>query len=195
MTKRIKARKRWVKGRARFPGPREPNGRLSRRIVHVEARTQETERAAMQTVIEARQRVFGISEASARQQEGGTVIGRMLQRGELSADQHQTAIVYLEARNAFHSAIDVKSDTGRHPPSETPPVASADDFCANARRRYRDIQFTLQRLCQELRSNAPITALDRFVVRDEFDARLVGDLRVVLNALHRLFNMGSRRAA
>lgn len=149
----------------------------------------------METAVHARMRLFGISEIDAKTQEAGTVIGRMLKRGDLSTDQYRAGIAYLEARNAYHSAIGVKSDTGRHPPSETPSAGSYDDFCAYAKSRWSQITDTMARLRGELRSNGPEAALEWFVVKDEFDARRVGDLRVALDALHRLFMGSEQRAA
>lgn len=62
---------------------REPNGRLSRRMDAIEARNQENAREARETVLSARVRVLGMSEADSSRQEAGSVLGRL----------------YLDARN------------------------------------------------------------------------------------------------
>lgn len=179
--------------RKRMAGLREPNGRLSRRKAEVERRTAETEREAMATAVEARMRVFGISEADARRQEGGTVIGRMYQAGKLTIDQMRAAERYGEVRNAYHRAIGAPSDTGKQEGGAGGSDYAA--FCAGARRDWSAMMAALQAICQELRSPAPLSALDQFVVKDMHVSHMVGDLRVALNGLHRHFAMGRKVAA
>lgn len=180
--------------RKRMAGLREPSGRLSRRKAEVERRTQETEREAMATAVEARMRVFGLSEADARRQEGGTVIGRMYQAGKLTIDQLRAAERYREVRNAYHRAIGAPSDTGGRPDASEH-GGEYEQFCAKARSDWSSMMAALQVACQEVRSPAPISALDQFVVRDLHVIHLVGDLRVALNCLHRHFALGRRIAA
>lgn len=187
--------KRKAARRKRLPGTREPNGRLSRRTIHTKARAAETERAAMQTGIDARMRLFGLSEADARQPDAGSVIGRMKLRGDISDDQHRAALAYLAARNAYHSAIGTKSDTGGHPPPETASAGSYDDFCAASISRWDRMRAVVTNLCQDIRSPAPASALDNFVVRDVHVHELAGDLRLALNAIHRLLSGERRKAA
>lgn len=178
-------------------GHREPNGRLSRRRVHVQQREEMTQREAQSVAIAARMRLFGLTAEQARRQEGGTVIGRMRQMRELSADQAEAASTYLSARNAYHRAIGVASDTGHIPFPEAEGVGTYEEFCIQARARWAGIESTLQAVMVEMRSPAPASALDQFVVRDVYVAHLVGDLRVALNALHRHFSSAQkvRRAA
>lgn len=179
--------------RKRMAGLREPNGRLSRRKVEVEQRERESERDAMKTAVEARMRVFGISEADARRQEGGTVIGRMYQDKAISIDQMRAAERYREVRNAYHRAIGAPPDTGRQPGGEGGGDYAA--FCTGARRDWSALMAALQGLCQDMRSPNPIAALDNFVVKDAHVHTLVGDLRLALNCLHRHFSTGQRIAA
>jgi len=175
-------------------GIREPNGRLSRRVVYAREREDMNEREARSVAIAARMRVFGLTEAQAKAQEGGTVIGRMRHSRELTADQVEAAFSYLEARNAYHRAIGAVSDTGRAPLPETKGEGTYEEFCEGAIKRWNAITEALSCVMVELRSPSPVSALDNFVVRDVYVAHLVGDLRVALNALDRHFTMPSKGA-
>jgi len=172
--------------------PREPNGRISRRRIHIMDRQEMTQREAQSVAIEARMRLFGLTAEQAKQQEGGTVIGRMRQARELSADQAEAASTYLSARNAYHRAIGAVSDTGRIPLPEAEGCGTYEEFCQMARTRWDAITEVLQSVMIEIRSPAPVSALDHFAVRDVYVAELVGDLRVALNALHRHFSATTR---
>lgn len=131
-------------------------------------------------------RVFGLTEADARRQEGGTVIGRMLQRGDITIDQHRAGERYSEVCNANSRALGASPATG-HPPPEGNGDGDYAEFCANARRAHDSMMAALQALCQEQRSQNPIAALDIFIVRDIHHGMMVGDLRLALNCLHRHF--------
>lgn len=180
--------------RKRMAGLREPNGRLSRRKAGVAERERESERDVMRTAIEARMRVFGLSEEDAKRQEGGTVIGRMYQAKAISIDQMRAAERYREVRNAYSCAMDAKPDTGRAP-RDGFGEAGYEGFCIAAKAAHKDMMNALQALCQEHRSPAPISALDQFIVRDLHVGHMVGDLRLALNCLHRHFAHGERRRA
>jgi len=171
-------------------GHREHNGRLSRRVVHIRAREDMTIREAQSVVVAARMRHTGLSEEQVRRQEGGTVVGRLYYARELNADQVQAAATYLQARNAYHRAIDAVSDTGRAPRPESGGGGTYEEFCDQAKRRWGDITKALQSAMVDIRSPSPIAALDYLVVRDVYVGSLVGDLRTVLNVLHRLFSQG-----
>ncbi|WP_018184698.1 hypothetical protein [Kaistia granuli] len=150
----------------------------------------------MRTGINARVRLFGLTEAQAKTQEGGTVIGRLLIGKEISLDQARAAERYTEVRNAYQRAIGATPETGTPPP---PPMfetggGTFEDFCESAKAAQRALQNCLQSLAVEARSYNPITALDVFVIKDEFAAHLLGDLRIALNALHRHFTQERRRA-
>lgn len=173
-------------------GAREPNGRLSRRVVHAKEREEMTQREAQSVAIAARMRVFGLTEAQARGQDGGTVIGRMHHAKELTSDQVEAGFVYLEARNAYHRAIGVASDTGVAPLPEAKGSGTYEEFCEAAIKRWTAVTDVLTCVMVEVRSPAPAAALDNFVVRDMYVEHLVGDLRIALNALHRHFTSPSK---
>ncbi len=194
MKARTKAAKRRVHkgGRPRTEGaPREASGKVDRKWSA--AKTSED---VMRTGINARVRLFGLTEAQAKTQEGGTVIGRLLIGKEISLDQARAAERYTEVRNAYQRAIGATPETGTPPP---PPMfetggGTFEDFCESAKAAQRALQNCLQSLAVEARSYNPITALDVFVIKDEFAAHLLGDLRIALNALHRHFTQERRRA-
>lgn len=145
----------------------------------------------MTTAIEARMRLFGLSEVEARLPEASTVIGRMRLCDDLSFDQYFAALRYIEARNAYHRAIGTVPDTGREPAPLTPGAATHEDFCRVAGRRWNAVRAAIRQVCQDQRSPGPASALDHFLIRDCHVPELVGDLRIALNALHRHFGAAS----
>lgn len=193
-----KRRKKHV--RIRMKGNREPNGRLSRRNEDRQARQNEGERSIMQTAIEARVRLFGLSEAAARLPESATTIGRMHLRKQISQDQLYAAHWYIEKRNAYHRAVGAVPDTGRMAGPEGNQVGSDyEAFCKATRELWHEITEAISELMQEQRSPNPAAALDIFLVKDVHVQELVGDLRMALNCIHRKFMSGEvkrrRRAA
>lgn len=193
--------KRKRGGRPRkINAPREASGKVDR-----DWSTREAAKAATVVGKEARMRIYGLTAKNASQPDAATVIGRMFLAGKLTADQRDAAQKYLQVRNAYHRSIDAKPDYVEPSPSEDPEIALRDkedattnppitfeEFCEGARERYDDMRDALQALAQELRSPAPIAALDVFVVRDIHMSELEGDLRLALNCLHRLLGFGGK---
>lgn len=68
-----------ARGRKRKPGKRLPCGKRPR---------EETQREAMSTVLEARQRHYGVTARQAKDERLGTAMGRLAFSGHLSADQY-----------------------------------------------------------------------------------------------------------
>ena len=60
-----------ARGRKRKAGKRHPSGKL------VQPRLEENQREVMSTVLEARQRHFGVSERQAKDERLGTALGRL----------------------------------------------------------------------------------------------------------------------
>lgn len=179
-------------GRKRKNGPREPNGRVNRAWL-----TTQTEKAAMETAVDTRKRLFGLSETDAKQGFAGSVVGRMVLANVLRRDQYDAAKRYLEVSNAYQRAIGAVPDFTQ--PREG--FATSDDpdkawkaFCGHARRAYSDMMGVLRDLMQEQRSPASLSALDVFLVKDCHEESLVGSLRVALNALGRHFGIPVVRA-
>jgi len=184
------------RGRKRKPGPREPNGRVSRKKAEVIVRTEETERQTMATVIKARCKRFGLSEDRARLPMAGSAIGRMCLGGELTVDQHDAALRYLEARKDGLNAIMAKADGGGEGGSSGDVVTSGyAEWCKRANERWSTINRALDEMQESLRSPTPRAALEAIVVRDVDVPELVGDLRIALNVIDRCVVSDHRRVA
>lgn len=192
MAKTKAAKKAKRGGRPRIAGaPRERSGRVDRKWA-----TDRKEEDVMNTAVSARVRLFRLTEAEAKTQEGGTVIGRMLIGKEISIDQARAAERYAEVRNAFQRAIGAVPDAGRPPPPPMFETGAGDfeSFCNRAKESHAAMQSCLRTLMTELRSPNPVSALDVFVTKDVHVPHLTGDLRIALNALHRHFTMERRHA-
>ena len=183
-----KAARRFKGGRPRKQNaPREADGRIDRSWA-----ANQNERAAMETALEARQRVFGLNETQARDPLGGSTIGRMVLQGDLTRAQGQMAVTYQEVTNAYQRAICAPVDE-HQPRTESTGDGDYVDFCARARARYDGMIDALGDLCAEQRSRSPVLALDLFIAKDKYNHTMVGDLRLALNRLHRHFVDGSKR--
>ena len=176
--------KRLARGRPRLDGPREPNGRLLRGW-----QVEETERAATQVAVDARMRLYGLTEAMARQGEAGTEVGRMKLIGALSQDQYDASQRYLETVNAYQRAIGAKPDYTQPRDDGGGSVGTYEEFCRTARSNYEAMQHALRDLMIEVRSPAPVSALDVFVAKDVYMPELEGDLRLALNTLVKHFGI------
>jgi len=194
-----------VKKRTRrkmLAGHREPNGRLSRRVVYVNARDVMNAKEAQSVVVAARMRHYGISEdAAAKNVAGspnaGTVHGRMALDGEkaggISQAQWDAAEWFIGKRGAYLRAIESPNqETGRtEGGGEFDPDRHAE-FCRMARESWSAVCDCIQTASTENR--APLmSALDVFLVRGHHLQHMVGDLRIALNAVHRRFLAGQRR--
>ena len=167
--------------------PREHSGRIDRRWA-----ADQRQKAAMETALEARQRIFGLSETQARDPLAGSTIGRMVLHGELSRDQGQMAVKYSEVINAYQRAI--CAPTGiNEPRPDTSGGGDYEAFCERAKSRYDGMMMALRDLSMEQRSAVVFKALDQFITQDNHIPMLVGDLRIGLNRLHRHFVDGQNR--
>jgi len=84
-----------ARGRKRKAGRRHPCGKL------VQPGAAETQREVMATVLEARQRQYGVTARQAKDERLGSAIGRLAFAGKISAEQLAAAELYgdLMARN------------------------------------------------------------------------------------------------
>lgn len=84
-----------ARGRKRKAGRRHPCGKL------VPASVGETQREVVATVLEARQRHYGVTERQAKDDRLGTALGRVAFAGKITADQYAAGELYGEimARN------------------------------------------------------------------------------------------------
>jgi len=186
-------------GRKRRIGKRETNGKLSRRIEDKQARRSIDEQSAMQVAKEARQRVFGVSEADSATELAGSVCGRLLLQGSISREQLDAAIAYQETYAAFQRAIDAPA-----PPravniggfSSGAPRDMSPDQCEKFKARWKAAKSVLTELDIAQRgTSVTYAACDYIVLNDRFLPHLFGDLRLGLNALARHYGLVARRAA
>lgn len=213
-----KAVRRWAKkrgGRPPLPDvPREPNGRPSRRVIHVGERREMTEREAKKVGVEARMRMTGLpADLAGLNQAGmpnaGTAHGvmrllgieaekadRPLGPGMLSGPQWSAAEWWLGRRANWLRAIDAP---GRTTVEEPRPDAVALDGMSDEERRaalragwdkvateWAAIKACLRDASVEARSSVE-AAFDVILVRNCEMPHMVGDLKIGLNALHRRF--------
>lgn len=106
-----------ARGRKRKAGKRHPSGKL------VQPGAAETQREVMATVLEARQRQYGVTARQAKDDRLGSAIGRLAFAGKITAEQLAAAELYgdLMARNRAvmglprihpHSAAGLMLDEG-----------------------------------------------------------------------------------
>ena len=192
-------------GRKRKPGPREPNGKPSRRKGDVAAQRKAawdaTQMEAMATALEARQRLFGLDQANARSQHAGSFIGRLYIGREISAGQYE-ALCAWEKLAREHAIVcgAPKGDTADDP-SRVSGRSNGDSTSYEARvmEKYRSAHRAIQERQNELRGvGALFAALNECVERDREFHHLVGSLREASNALARHFKINpidTRKAA
>lgn len=183
----------------RKPGHREPNGRLSRRVLHTKEREEMTQREAQSVAIAARMRHTGLPEEVvslnvAGRPNAGTLHGIMCLRGDISREQWDAAEWWIGKRAANLRAINAPGqETGPGPGGEFDPDRH-QAFCDLARKEWAAITDCIQTASTEAR--APLAAaLDVFLVRGIYLPHMVGDLRLALNAITRRFLAQQRRAA
>lgn len=178
---------------------REPNGRPSRRKIHAQEREDMNQREAQSVAIAARMRHTGLGEAvvslnHAGRPNAGTMHGIMCLRGDLSREQWDAAEWFIGKRAAWLRAIQGPSQsTGPQPGGDFDETAHSD-WCAKARAMWDAVLDCVQSASTEHRSPL-MAALDVFLIRDQYVEHMAGDLRVALNAIHRRFLAGQRRAA
>ncbi len=135
-------------------------------------------------------RLWGLPEALARRGEAGTVVGRMRLSEVLSGAQYEASLRYTKTVNAYQRAICAKPDFEEPRDDMGGSGGTYEEFCQTARDNYEAMQDALRELMIEVRSPAPVSALDVFVMRDVYMASLEGDLKLALNRLAKHFGVG-----
>ena len=143
---------------------------------------------ARETVIAARTRLFGMDRDTAVRQESGTTLGRALQLGDISQEQHDAAREW-EARSREYSLA--LGSRRQRSASEFGGVGGYDgregdepDYiaqCERAKARYGEVR----RAAMEA-DPFGLTALEVWVLEDRADFKLLGSLRVACNAIARV---------
>jgi len=182
-------------------GIREPNGRLSRRIVHINARDAMTAKEAQSVVVAARMRHFGLSEDAAAlnvagRPNAGSLHGRMALAGDkaggITREQWDAAEWWIGKRAAWLRAIESPNqETGRTEGGGQFDPDRHAEFCRMAIASWHAVCDCIQTASTETRSPLA-SALDVFLVRGHHLNHMVGDLRIALNAVHRRFLAGRK---
>lgn len=182
-------------GRKRKPGKRYPCGKRTRN---------EIERDAMSTVIEARKRLFGVTTKQAKDERLGTALGRLAFRELISEKQYQAGVAFGELYHAHQILMGMPSPSPRSvagllinegifgaSPSE--PVL---EVIERVKRRFADATSVLDACDREQRMSAgkrPTLLVYRVICTDHdamhWAEEDIGNLRVALNALMRLFRL------
>ena len=182
-------------GRKRKPGKRYPCGKRTK---------QELEKDAMSVAIDARRRHFGVSAKQAKDERLGTALGRLAFREMISESQYQAGAAFGELYHRHQTLMGIPSPSPRSvagllinegifgaSPSE--PVLEVID---KVKRRFADATNVLDACDREQRMSAgkrPTLLVYRIVCTDEdalhWGEGDIGNLRVALNALVRLFRI------
>lgn len=88
-----------AKGRKRKTGKRHPSGKL------VQPSGAETQREVMATVLEARQRHYGVTARQARDERLGTALGRLAFTACITAEQYAAGQKYAEIYHRHHAVM------------------------------------------------------------------------------------------
>ena len=165
---------------------REPSGRVSRSgIDHGPADV---------VALDARRRHLGLTCDQAKDQKAGSFIGYLSLLGPidgLSNQQYEAATNYLGLHNAYLRAIGAP---GRVLDGETGIPASEVtdayiDWVIDTKEVYADCRKAIQAAQNENRRANLWAALDLCIIQDQAHHHMIGDLRVVCNALARFFRV------
>ena len=182
-------------GRKRKPGKRYTCGKRTK---------QQLEMDAMSTAIEARKRLFGVTAKQAKDERLGTALGRLAFRELISEKQYQAGIAFGELYHRHQTLMGMPSPSPRSvagllinegifgaSPSE--PVL---EVIEKVKRRFADATSVLDACDREQRMSAgkrPTLLVYRVICTDQeamnWPEEDLGNLRVALNALVRLFRM------
>jgi hypothetical protein len=182
-------------GRKRKPGKRYPCGKRTR---------QELEKDAMSVAIDARRRHFGVTAKQAKDERLGTALGRLAFRELISETQYQAGVAFGQLYRDHHATVGLPSPSPRSvagllinegifgaSPSE--PVL---EVIEKLKRRFGAATDALDACDREQRMSRgrrPTLLIYRVICSDEealhWPEEDMGNLRVALNALVRVFRM------
>lgn len=165
---------------------REPNGRVSRSgIDHGPADV---------VALDARRRHLGLTKDQAKDQKAGSFVGYLNLLGPidgLSDDQHEAAVTYLRLRESYLRAIRspgrvLDGEVGI-PTSDVTPAY--EEWVADTKEAYVACRKAIQDVQNENRWANLWAALDLIVIQDQHMHHMIGDLRILCNALSRFFRI------
>ena len=190
------------RGPKKQDGKREAGGRLSRKPIEKQARDASKiaaeEWEAMNTALMARLRVHNVPMDKLRDQMAGSFIGRLCLCGEITHQQFDAAQAYLADRRDYHMAIDAPKQMG-----------AVDLNAVHGRNHHENVKRSQQSVQKFNAAEAAIrnaqtslgnmgnlyAAVSLCIINDGELRHMVGDVRLVLNALARHYGLDSRRAA
>lgn len=146
----------------------------------------------METVVQTRQRLFGLSEKDAKEGYAGSVVGRLVLNKVIRRDQYDAAKRYLEVRNAYQRSIGAPPDFTQPRdflPASDDPEKAWKSFCGHARRAHGAMMDVIREVMISERSPDAAAALDVILVKDHHDSRLLGPFRTITNALGKHFGL------
>lgn len=163
---------------------REPNGRVSRSgIDHGPADI---------VALKARARHTGLTVEKAKDQKAATFIGYLNligPRDGLSEAQHEAAINFMSLRTSYLRAIKAPGavlDGEAGQPSEE--ISEAyEDWVRDTKEAYHECRKAIQDAQNECRFANLWAALDICIIQDQWMHHMIGDVRILCNALARFF--------
>lgn len=182
-------------GRKRKPGKRYPCGKRTKHQLEVDA---------MSVAIDARRRHFGVTAKQAKDERLGTALGRLAFRELISETQYQAGLALGQLYRDHHATVGLPSPSPRSlagllinegifgaSPSE--PVL---EVIEKVKQRFAAATNALDACDREHRVSAgrrPTLLVYRVICSDEdamhWPEEDIGNLRVALNALARLFRL------
>lgn len=170
--------KRASRGRPKVEGvAREPNGRISRSPL--DTNSEEIMRRAER---------LGLAVVQARDQKAATYIGYLNLLGKtdgISDDQYDAAMKYLDLRSSYLRSIKAPNSEYQNDGSgNTSPDISESyiDWCKSTKERYDNCRKAIQQAQNECRANL-WAALDLCVIQGHRMDHMIGDIRLLMNAL------------
>jgi hypothetical protein len=187
-----------AKGRKRKAGKRHPSGKL------VQPSAAETQREVMSTVLEARQRHYGVTAKQARDERLGTALGRLAFTGGITTEQYAAGQKYAEIYYRHHAVMGLPMP---FPASVTGILASdgvlggvgapfSQELVEKVRRHYGAVLTVLDQCDRDLQQSpgqAPSVLVYRVICIDEdagsWPQAGRSNLSFALTALADLFGM------
>lgn len=185
------------RGRNRKSGRRHPGGKL------VQVRTEDPADKARGVVVEARQRVYGLSAAQAVTHAAGSLLGRLWLEHDsaghrlVSLTQFEAGEEYRRIVEAYHWAIGVRplsssGDLNRGRSHEGDTMSEGE---IRARKMARAAYNRCRRVLLNCRAPLAYMVVDAVVMHERDMPGFVGDLRAGLDALAKVLRIERREAA
>jgi hypothetical protein len=158
----------------------------------------------MSVAIEARRRHFGVTAEQAKDERLGTALGRLAFRELISETQYQAGVAFAELYQQHHAVFGLPSPSPRSVAGllinegifGSSPSEPLLEVVEKLKRRFGDSTDALDACDREQRMSGgrrPTLLVYRLICTDEdamhWNEEDIGNLRVALNALVRLFRM------